>query len=226
MKFITYLAVLCCLDLTVLFFICRSPILSPIHQTFSLTSAHETAKIQQSMRYILFLEIMILPFYILILGPSIQFTIISFLYLFVIGLAMGVGFSPVYVVNGVRHLSLTMSLSGSILCIHLYKAEQSFNRSTYRELGLVLNKAKNLHFDKIQMRSPLFCRQQSPRSFKIFEKIVAKHGYNISSRPLKWYESIPSKIELLRLKYCKLHPSPTIKKLDSCWYEVTLHRLS
>lgn len=226
MTFITYLAVLCCLNLTALFFICRSPLLSPIHQTFSLTSAHETAKIKQALRYMLFLEIMILPFYILIEAPSIQYAIIGFLVVWGIGFAMGVGFSPVYVVNGVRHLSLTLSLSGSVLCIHLNKAEQSFNRSTYRELGLVLNKAKNLQFDKIQMRSPLFCRQQSPRSFKMFEKIVAKHGYNMSSRPLKWYESIPSKIELLRLKYCKLHPSPTIKKLDSCWYEVTLHRLS
>ncbi|ELV7518478.1 hypothetical protein QMU85_003527 [Photobacterium damselae] len=154
------------------------------------------------------------------------FRIVLYLSLF---FCAGIIVSPQFAIKNVPDLQITSSFWQSLLNVHLAHIDKPFNISTYRQLGTVLDEAKTLHYCCIRMRSPLFCRHQEPRSFKRFERFIRQHGYILEQRPLHWYEALPNKLLLMIEKQkqaVKGEQSLALMKLDNCWYEVVLYRLS
>ncbi|ARR51800.1 hypothetical protein ETN89_19655 (plasmid) [Photobacterium damselae subsp. damselae] len=225
MNVLIQFVVLLMVNSTALFIVFTSPHLSPINQTHHLTSKPEIARAKQALRYMLSLNLLCVPITVFTWSLSFEATFLGLLFLCGLSLFMTLAISPTFIIQDVHHLVINLNASNSVLSIHLTKPEQAFTLSTYRELGIILNVAQSYPVEKIQMRSPLFSRKQSPRNFARFEKFVREHGYILESRQMKWHEAFLNRLVLLLMKHIFYRNHLSLKRLGYAWYEVTLYRL-
>ncbi|EPG0370343.1 hypothetical protein ACSWVZ_003210 [Photobacterium damselae] len=225
MQVLIQFVVLLIVNSTAVFVVFTSPYLSPRKQTHQLTARTEIARAKQALRYMLSLNLLYVPISVFVWSLSFGDTLLGLLFLCGLSLFMALAISPTFIIQGVHHLVINVNASNSVLSIHLTKPEQAFTLSTYRELGLILNVARTYPVEKIQMRSPLFSRKQSPRNFEKFNKFVREHGYIMESRPLKLHQALLSRVMMFCMKHITHRNHLSLKRLGGVWYEVTLYRL-
>ncbi|HFQ5065520.1 TPA: hypothetical protein ACGUVR_004070 [Vibrio vulnificus] len=105
--------------------------------------------------------------------------------------------------------------------VHLASPKQAFDRQTYQELPVLLERLAELGIDTVTLTSPLFAKEGQQRDLSRLQKHLSGVIENITVSKPPWYGAPLSMLALLFAKYGQ--QTHALSQVDiTLWYQLTL----